>query len=113
MGTDHSAKSGINKGVENLFDNTSEAHNDYLKIAFESGLIGLFFYLSIFFTLMYHEFKNLLQGHWIHFSFLLSLLVYLLMSVSDNMLHHTPVIWWLWAVWGYWAATKPGKFVSE
>ncbi len=96
-----------NKGVENLFDNTSEAHNDYLKVAFESGVIGLFLYLSIFFTLMYHEFRDLLRGRWIHFSFLLCILVYLVMSLSDNMLHHTPVIWWMWAVWGYWAAKKP------
>jgi O-antigen ligase len=91
-----------NKGVENLFDNTSEAHNDYLKVAFETGIIGLFFYLSIFGTLLYHEFRTLLQGRWIHYSFILSILIYLIMSLSDNMLHHTPVIWWLWAVWGYW-----------
>jgi O-antigen ligase len=96
-----------NKGVENLFDNTSEAHNDYLKVAFETGIIGLVLYLCIFFTLMYHEFTSLFRGHWIHFSFILSILVYLIMSLSDNMLHHTPVIWWMWAVWGYWAAKKP------
>ncbi len=98
-----------NKGVENLFDNTSEAHNDYLKVAFESGLIGLFLYLCIFVTLMYHEFKTLLSGRWIHFSFILSILIYLIMSLSDNMLHHTPVIWWFWAVWGYWAASQQSK----
>lgn len=93
-----------NKGVENIWDSTSEAHNDYLKVGFESGLIGLALYLGIFITLLYREIKFGQKNDWINFVFITSILVYLTLSASDNMLHHTPVIWWWWAVWGYWSA---------
>lgn len=93
-----------NKGVDNIWDTTSEAHNDYLKVGFESGLVGLAIYLAIYFKLLYREIKFGQKNAWTNFVFILSILVYLILSVSDNMLHHTPVIWWLWALWGYWSA---------
>lgn len=92
------------KGVENIWDNTSEAHNDYLKVGFESGLIGLSLYLGIFINLLYREIKFGQKNHWINFVFIMSIFVYITLSASDNMLHHTPVIWWWWATWGYWSA---------
>ncbi len=91
-----------NKGVENIWDNTSEAHNDYLKVGFEVGAIGLLLFLSIFASALGHELLHLRRGGQITLVFSLSVIIYLLMSVSDNMLHHTPVIWWFAALWGYW-----------
>ncbi len=93
-----------NKGVDNIWDETSEAHNDYLKVGFEAGIIGLVIYIFIFLSLLYREIKFGQKHAWTNFVFILSILVYLILSVSDNMLHHTPMIWWLWALWGYWSA---------
>ncbi len=94
----------VSKGVGNIWDNTSEAHNDYLKVAFETGIIGFLLYLAIFATLLYREIQYGKKHKWPNTIFILSILVYLILSLSDNMLHHTPVIWWFWAIWGYWSA---------
>ncbi|MFA5061989.1 MAG: O-antigen ligase family protein [Patescibacteria group bacterium] len=92
-----------NKGIQNLWDNTSEAHNDFLKIAFEGGLIGIGLYLLIFAALLWEQVKFGIKNNWKNIVFITSIIVYLVLSLSDNMLHHTPVIWWMWAVWGVWA----------
>ncbi|MEK7072274.1 MAG: O-antigen ligase family protein [Patescibacteria group bacterium] len=107
-----------NKDVGSIWDNTSEAHNDYIKVAFESGIIGLILFLSIFINLLYKQIsfgvKNTqrrvsMDGTRHDFAksnivFIASIVIYLILSLSDNMLHHTPMIWWLWAVWGWWSA---------
>ncbi len=95
-----------NKGVENIWDNTSEAHNDYLKVSFEVGAIGIGIFLAIFISILAREGIILLRGGEINVVFCLSVIIYLLMSVSDNMLHHTPVIWWFAALWGYWISDR-------
>jgi len=95
-----------NKGVQNIWDSTSEAHNDYLKVGFEVGVIGLALFLSIFITLFVRQARYGLTHRWKNAVFLISIAVYLILSVSDNMLHHTPVIWWLWALWGKWSAEQ-------
>ncbi len=95
-----------NKGVANLWDNTSEAHNDYLKVGFESGIIGLSMLLLIFANLLYLAVKKR------DLIFITSILVYLTLSASDNMLHHTPVIWWWFAVWGLWSAEEREKKIQ-
>ena len=92
-----------NKGVENLWDNTSEAHNDYLKVGFEAGIVGLAIFLSIFGLLIYRQIKFGVKNNWVNLAFIASIFTYLTLSASDNMLHHTPVIWLLWALWGMWA----------
>jgi len=92
-----------NKGIQNLWDNTSEAHDDYLKVAFEAGIIGIVLYLLIFATLLFEQIKFGFKNNWKNIVFITSIAVYLVLSVSDNMLHHTPMIWWMWAVWGVWA----------
>lgn len=89
-----------NKGTENLWDNTSEAHNDYLKVGFEAGAIGLGLFLLIFLNLGIVAIKKR------DLIFITSILVYLVLSASDNMLHHTPVIWWWFAIWGAWSAEE-------
>jgi O-antigen ligase len=91
-----------NKDVSNIWDNTSEAHNDYIKIAVESGILGLILFLIIFASLLYKQIIIAFKTHFKNIVFLTSILIYLILSLSDNMLHHTPVIWWFWAVWGLW-----------
>jgi O-antigen ligase len=93
-----------NKDTTNIWDNTSEAHNDYIKIAFESGIIGLILFLIIFLNLLYNQISFALKNRWINIVFIATIASYLIMGLSDNMLHHTPMIWWLWAVWGWWSA---------
>lgn len=91
------------RGLNNFWDSSSEAHNDYLKVAFETGIIGLILFLSIFASLIYRQIKFGIKNNWKNLVFLCSIFVYLLLSASDNMLHHTPVIWLMWAMWGYWS----------
>ena len=98
-----------NKSVTNIWDNTSEAHNDYIKIGFESGIIGLILFLGIFINLLYRQISFGVKNKWTNIVFIASIAVYLIMSLSDNMLHHTPMIWWLWAVWGIWASEYKTK----
>ena len=93
-----------NKDISNIWDNTSEAHNDYIKVAFESGIIGLILFLSIFISLLYKQISFAVKNNWKNIIFIASIVTYLVMGISDNLLHHTPMIWWLWAVWGWWSA---------
>ena len=95
-----------NKGVQNIWDSTSEAHNDYLKVGFEVGIIGLILFAGIFMLLFAKQVRYGLTHHWKNAIFVTSIAVYLILSLSDNMLHHTPVIWWLWALWGKWSAEQ-------
>lgn len=98
-----------NKDIENLWDNTSEAHNDYIKVAFESGIIGLLLFLMLFANLLYAQISFALNNNWRNIIYIASICIYLTLSLSDNMLRHTPVIWWFWAVWGYWSFTYSKK----
>lgn len=89
-----------------FYDDSSEAHNDYLRLALEVGLVGLTLYLFILIKLfiisakpVHHE-----SDQPKHLFFFASIIVFSLLSVSDNMLHHTPVMWWLWTIWGMWMA---------
>ncbi len=91
-----------NRGTEHIWDTGLEAHNDYLKIGFETGFIGLGLFLLLFLAAGIGQLKQLLAGKPVVLVFSLSVLIYLAMSLSDNMLHHTPVIWWFAALWGYW-----------
>ena len=92
-----------NKDIGNLWDTTSEAHNDYIKVAFESGVVGLLLFLFIFASLLYRQINFAVKNRWTNIVFISSIGIYLIFSLSDNMLHHTPMIWWLWAVWGVWS----------
>lgn len=94
------------KDIFNLWDNTSEAHNDYLKIVFETGVIGLIFYLSIFVALLYHQIKYGIKHKWTNIVFIAGIVAYMIFSVSDNMLRHTPTLWWMWFYWGMWSEGK-------
>lgn len=94
------------KGVKNIWDNTSEAHNDYLKLALEIGIAGLAAFLALFIGMFRRAWAYGKKHHFKNAVFIASIPVYLVLSLSDNMLHHTPVIWWLWALWGMWLAEE-------
>lgn len=81
-------------------DASSEAHNDYTRIAIEEGLAGLAAYLALFVLL----FKTAWQKKSESTIFLISIAVYCIVAISENMLHHTAPAWWLWALWGAWSA---------
>ena len=95
-----------NRSNIHLYDDSAEAHNDYLRLALEVGLSGLAIYILmltwLFITIIkpiHHESEQ--PRHLVFFA---SIIVFFLLSVTDNMLHHTPVMWWLWAIWGIWMA---------
>lgn len=93
-----------NKGVANLWDTSNEAHDDWLRILFETGVIGLVLFLGLFAALLGAQIRYARRFGAKNLVFIASLIVYLVLSASDNMLRHTPVAWWLWSVWGWWAA---------
>lgn len=81
-----------NRGIQHLYDDSAEAHNDYLRLALELGLVGLLVYTVLLLTLLFHARKNLNLFAWVF--------VCIIASLSENMLHHTPVLWLTAAWWG-------------
>jgi len=76
------------------------AHNVYLSLLFEVGVIGLLSYIFIFFTILKKIFlrmKTVLNKtpfeYAIVFSYILS---YLISSFSDNMLYYLAFNWYSW-----------------
>lgn len=96
----------INRSKTHLYDDSAEAHNDYLRLALEIGFIGLATYLFVLLRLFWLATKPVHHesDQPKHLFFFASIIVFFLLSITDNMLHHTPVMWWLWAVWGMWTA---------
>jgi O-antigen ligase len=101
------------QGDIGLFDDP-EAHNDYLRLAIESGFIGIslyvLFWISVLLTLVRHM-KSHQEASWQRryavFGCALVLAV-LGMSLSDNLLQGTAVIWTYLAVLAtILAETKP------
>ncbi len=88
-----------------MFDDP-EAHNDYLRLAIETGLIGLMTYLVFLATLGVQTIKNYLAWpktawqKWYSLILGAMLLAYATMSVSDNLLQGTPVMWMLMSLIG-------------
>ncbi len=92
-----------NRSTDHQWDDSAESHDDYLRLAEETGVFGLLAYLVLFWQLaktFYHPQKkkswrapqSLYLFSWV--------IIFVIMSASDNMLHHTPVIWFTWAYWG-------------
>ncbi len=92
------------RGVDRIFDDSAEAHNDYLRIAVELGLVGLGLYLLWLARLLWSASmlafagKKAKRKHAYHI--LAWVLAFGVMSLSDNMLHHTPVMWLTFTYWG-------------
>jgi O-antigen ligase len=97
-----------NKDSQYLYDSANEAHNDYVKAAFEIGIIGLVLFLAIFASLFWNQIKFGFKNNWKNIVFIASIAVYIVLSLTYNMTHHTPTIWWLSFVWGIWSAEQHG-----
>lgn len=97
-----------NRGARHLWDDSAEAHNDYLRFALELGIIGLLAYLILLAKLACLAAKPLLerQDEQRHLYFLGWILVFIAVSLSDNMLHHTPVMWMMWSYFGSYLAEE-------
>lgn len=82
------------------------AHNDYLRLAVEMGILGLLSYVFIYILL----FKNILHNYLVFpknsqikklsLGALGLLIAFAAISLSDNLLQHTPVVWGLWMFFG-------------
>lgn len=83
-----------------------EAHNDYLRIFVESGILGLLAYLGLLATLLYRagfQYAVYPADSWQRQYALTALALiaaFMLMSVSDNLLQATAVVWTLLVVLG-------------
>ncbi len=92
------------------YDDSAESHNDYLRFIVEVGIIGLTCYITLFLLLLhaiwkYHNTKQaIFFAAWVG--------VYIVISFSDNMLNHTPVMWLTWVWWGMLSAFLYKKSVK-
>ncbi len=81
----------------------TEAHNDYLRLAIETGLLGFLSYFIILLILLYKSFKIYWEKRNDRYSALaigfLSLTVsMIIMSFFDNLLQATSVMWLFWII---------------
>ena len=95
-----------NRSIEHQFDDSSEAHNDYLRLALELGLAGLTLYALLFARLMHLSIARAYQNPKKYLHLAAWIIMFTVVGVSDNMLHHTPVLWLTFAWWGA-ALAKP------
>ena len=90
-----------------------EAHNDYLKIIIENGIIGLTAYLSIIFGSLFYLakiIKNSVNNEKIlALGFLTIFICIYLASSFDNILRETALQWNLWILLGAWLKLKTYK----
>jgi O-antigen ligase len=82
----------------------STPHNDYLRIAAESGILGLFFYTILIISLVIWFFRKYLlipkrsnDAHMVGLV-LITIIIYLMFSITDNPLGLPEVSWYFWAV---------------
>lgn len=81
----------------------SPPHNDYLKALIETGLLGVLAYGAWLVVLVRHGWQAYrLAGEptvaWRGLGLLASVTAVIVMSFSDNVLGHTAVQWYLWAL---------------
>ncbi len=91
------------RGFTHLFDDSAESHNDYLRFMLETGVIGLLLYLLflMYLLLMAWQRCECSVEEKQHNLYLIGILmIFIATSLSDNMLHHTPVMWLLWSYLG-------------
>lgn len=91
-----------NRGARHMYDDSAESHNDYLRLLLEVGAVGLISYLMFFaslFTKIVQRMKTpACQEN--HLMLLGWVCAFIVVSVSDNMLRHTAVMWLTWLWWG-------------
>jgi len=89
------------KQIYNPLESTY-AHNDYLKILIELGIIGLLLYLNLIFQALkkiWQKYKDNQQAKYL-ISFLGILILFLIGGV-DNILRSTALQWMLWTYMAY------------
>jgi len=84
---------------------SSDPHNDYLKIALENGLIGLFFYAALLIALVYRLLAAYLAGRGSEIKILALILFgltisFIIMGFADNILRNTALMWAFWSLAG-------------
>jgi len=88
--------------VDNWF---AAAHNDYLRLLVETGLVGLSGYVILMLSLV----KTSIKAHkiakdplqeYIASGFLCLLIAYAAMSIGDNLFNHGGIQWYFWACAG-------------
>lgn len=82
-----------------------EAHNDYLKILIETGIVGLIIYISTYLKLLVFNLGTCFKGKDkylkdISFLAVLLLATFLVMAFGDNILRGTATQWALFAYLG-------------
>jgi O-antigen ligase len=82
---------------------SSPPHNDYLKALIETGLMGLLAYGAWLVVLVRHGWRAYRRAgewtiSWRGLGLLASVAAIIAMSLSDNVLGHTAVQWYLWAL---------------
>ena len=86
-----------NRNLVHQWDDSAEAHNDYLRITLELGLTGLVVYLLFLLALTKKSFALLKINKQKYLYIFAWITVFIALSLTDNMLHHTPVMWLMWA----------------
>ncbi len=91
-----------NRGARHMYDDSAESHNDYLRLLLETGAIGfiayLMFFVSLFTKIVQRMKTRACEEN--HLMLLGWVCAFVVVSVSDNMLHHTAVMWLTWLWWG-------------
>lgn len=92
-----------NRNLAHLWDDSAEAHNDYLRIALELGMVGLLLYGILLIKLLLLPVRQMIEEpkrrpYLVHIASWIGM--FIAASLSDNLLHHTPVLWMMWGYWG-------------
>lgn len=80
-----------------------EAHNDYLRLVVEIGIVGLVLYLLLFtriVRLLMHRLTHSAQAQPYLVGYAAIVIAMLIMSFSDNILRNAPVQWMFWSLTG-------------
>jgi len=94
------------------------AHNDYLRIAYETGIFGLIFYASILFFILFFAFRQTQKEkviaesnrYKIGLSIIASLMI---MSMADNLARSTVVILYFFIACAYFLTPAPTSQIKD
>lgn len=90
-----------NRGESHYWDDSAEAHNDYLRLILEIGAIGSLSYLLFLFSIGKNIWQKIKINQKENLYLLAWLISFLALSFTDNMLHHTAVMWLMWSWFGF------------
>tara|TARA_R110001583_G_scaffold158169_1_gene310097 strand:+ start:387 stop:1601 length:1215 start_codon:yes stop_codon:yes gene_type:complete len=77
-------------------DKNYDAHNTYVQVAFDMGLISVFAYLFIYYCVV-NKMRQLLRFDKVKYSISMGLVFsYILVGYSDNMLFYLAYNWYFW-----------------